>query len=885
MPNLIPLAVIHVGLSFALGAILILLYRRLSRADFLLYWALFWIDVGLNIAASQVATPLLFSVPRAPALLFSFSFSLTPTYPALMLCAAFSVGGILTRRGARRLLAGSCLLAIPLAIFHYLTSPPPGITNSYGFLRPGLNALAVLCFAWQLAVNGRREAGESRIGLVVASVLYVAHNFALVLGFYGTNSYSPWAAAVGITIQLGITIFLAWQAIKQAGAAAQENVRVLTELVSAQAELREREERLRVVFNAHEDLQSLVRVEPDGRFVNEAFNRAQLENARQYMDDPTIFLERGRDEFLRALGITEPAIERSIALWRQAASGGVPVHSYTSYLIGPAQRREIGEFAAVPILNSAGVCTHLLGTGRIVTERARMEEELRESKRRLEEAQQMARLGSFSGDPAASRMEWSDELFRICELDPARTVPSLDTVFALSHPEDHDSVRAAHAALLSTGHCKLQSRLLMPDGRIKHVMVRGEISVDGDGRPSLRGTTQDITERENTDREKARLEAQLHQAHKMESLGRLAGGVAHDFNNLLTVINGYSVMLAKDLEGPQRQYAVEIGKAGESAASLTRHLLAFSRMEVKRPEPVRVNHIIADSGEMLGRLVGTHIEIQTNLQASPDGVLADPHQIQQCLMNLVVNARDAMPAGGLLTIETASIELTADDLPRKSTASPGPHLRLTVRDTGIGMDESVRSHIFEPFFTTKESGSGTGLGLSTVYGIVSQWHGFVKVGTEPGKGSEFNLFLPLDTHAGLPHDLPHAQTSAPSSAIQTVLVVEDEENVRLLVAKSLTRCGYSVLQAENGAEALQLIERHGAGIQLLLTDFRMPGMRGNELAARAKILRPAMKVLFMTGHADGIFNSFGSSDQRHEVILKPFAPDALMDRVRELLLT
>jgi signal transduction histidine kinase len=383
--------------------------------------------------------------------------------------------------------------------------------------------------------------------------------------------------------------------------------------------------------------------------------------------------------------------------------------------------------------------------------------------------------------------------------------------------------------------------------------------------------------------EKARLRAQLNQAQKMESVGRLAGGVAHDFNNLLTVINGYSKTLMQGLNSPQRRYAEQINKAGESAASLTRQLLAFSRMEVTHPEKVHLNAIVAESREMLERMVGRHIEMKTSLQASPDSVLADPNQIQQCLMNLAVNARDAMPAGGKLTIETGNAGVRPRDIPIGSSGAPGPHVRLTVRDTGVGMDEETRQRIFEPFFTTKEKGTGTGLGLSTVHGIVSQWQGFVDVGSAPGKGSEFSIYLPLTLSANSQPNAPAAETTVHPAASETVLVVEDQDVVREFVVESLRTYGYSVLQARNGAEALRIIERTGAGIHLMMIDIMMPGMRGSELATRANAVCPSMKVLLMTGCAEGSANEMEWLAEKDAVIMKPFGPEVLEARVRNLL--
>jgi len=404
------------------------------------------------------------------------------------------------------------------------------------------------------------------------------------------------------------------------------------------------------------------------------------------------------------------------------------------------------------------------------------------------------------------------------------------------------------------------------------------------GRPAaIQSIARDITERKRAEQEKAKLEAQLHQAHKMESIGRLAGGIAHDFNNLLTVINGYSGVLRHQLDYPQRKYAEQIHQAGESAASLTRQLLAFSRMEVTHPEPLHLNDIVTASRDMLDRLVGEHIEIKTNLQALPDDLLADPSQIHQCLMNLVVNARDAMPSGGHLTIETGNVEIAPEDFPPGSGGTSGPHVCLTVRDTGIGMDEETRQRIFEPFFTTKEKGGGTGLGLSTVYGIVSRWQGFLKVASEPGRGSEFSICLPLNTTARPPREAPAVETGTLPVVSETVLVVEDQDSVRGFAVEALRMFGYTVLEARNGAEALRVIEQNGDGIHLMMTDIMMPGMRGQELAARANAVRPSMKVLFTTGYADGSVIGIDGPDGRNEIIMKPFAAEALFARVQDLL--
>ncbi len=393
----------------------------------------------------------------------------------------------------------------------------------------------------------------------------------------------------------------------------------------------------------------------------------------------------------------------------------------------------------------------------------------------------------------------------------------------------------------------------------------------------------DISERRRAELEKEELEARLNQAHKMESIGRLAGGIAHDFNNLLTVINGYSDMLVRQIDNPGRKYAEEILLAGGTAASLTSQLLAFSRSDVTPPERVFVNQLVKESGDMLERLVGEHIAVRTWLHASPDAVSANPNQLRQCLMNLAVNGRDAMPHGGHLSIHTDNVDIAPHELQPGSSGTPGPYIRLSVRDTGIGMDEETRRRIFEPFFTTKPPHQGVGLGLSTVYGIVNRWDGFLTVTSEPGKGSAFCIYLPLNITPHAPGITTQPEPGPLAVPSETVLVVEVQDIVRKVVAEFLRTAGYHVLEAGNGLDALARIESSPTDIHLMMTDVMMPGMRGTELAARARILRPSLKVLLMTGYAD---DPVGTADMPHgvdEVIMKPFSSEALEARMRELL--
>jgi len=392
------------------------------------------------------------------------------------------------------------------------------------------------------------------------------------------------------------------------------------------------------------------------------------------------------------------------------------------------------------------------------------------------------------------------------------------------------------------------------------------------------GIGRDVTER-------VQLEQQLRQAQKMEAVGRLAGGIAHDFNNILTAITGYADLLLEDLGAtdPRRQDADEIHKAADRAAGLTRQLLAFSRQQVLQPTVLEVNTLVSDLEKMLRRLLGEDVALSTRLAPTTGRVKADPGQLEQVIMNLAVNARDAMPNGGKLTLETANVDLddayAADHYPARA----GPFVMLAVSDTGIGMSEETQAHMFEPFFTTKEKGKGTGLGLATVYGIIKQSGGFIWVYSEVGQGTTFKLYLPrveeLAERASEPAQLP----ARPPRGTETVLVVEDEAPVRSVARQVLERHGYTVLEAPSAEAALDLAARYSGAIHLLLTDVVMPGLNGRQLASRLADLRPDARVIFMSGYTDEAVTRHGVLEPGSAYVQKPFTPDAIVRRVREVL--
>jgi signal transduction histidine kinase/CheY-like chemotaxis protein len=386
-----------------------------------------------------------------------------------------------------------------------------------------------------------------------------------------------------------------------------------------------------------------------------------------------------------------------------------------------------------------------------------------------------------------------------------------------------------------------------------------------------------------TENEQKQLEQRLRQAHKMEAVGRLAGGVAHDFNNLLMIVNGHCELLSDRIPAgePGRNNVEQIQKAADRAVSMTRQLLAFSRMQVLEPRTIDLNAVIADMGKMLARLIGENIEYAFTPDTRLVSVKADPGQIGQVIMNLVVNSRDAMPHGGNIEVRTRNAVLDRDEARKRHPMEPGEYALLSVTDTGQGMDEETKAHIFEPFFTTKEVGKGTGLGLATVYGIVKQSGGFIWVESAPGKGTTFEIYLPHGQGAKV-DDIEKAKPGAIPRGKETILVVEDEAAVRELACEFLKSAGYSVLEAKNGAEALETIASNTTTIHMVLADLIMPRMGGAELAERLKKERPELKVLFMSGYSEHAGEESGQISPQ-AILSKPFSIATLISRVREVL--
>jgi PAS domain S-box-containing protein len=449
---------------------------------------------------------------------------------------------------------------------------------------------------------------------------------------------------------------------------------------------------------------------------------------------------------------------------------------------------------------------------------------------------------------------------------------------ALTPPEFHESDRIAADRLKKTGVAPAwEKEFIHKNGSHVAVLIGIATLIGPQGGPERVAFIVDISE-------KKKLEQQLRKAQKMEAIGQLAGGIAHDFNNHLSVIIGFSEVLLDrpNVDDKMRGQCEEIKKAGERAASLTRQLLAFSRQQVLTPKVLDLNHVVLETEKMLTRLIGEHIQLSTNLDSSLGSVKADSGQIEQIIINLAVNARDAMPEGGKLVVETANADLDEDFVLLHQPCVAGRYVLLTVSDTGSGMDEQTIAHMFEPFFTTKEVGKGTGLGLSTVYGVVKQSGGYVWVDSEIGRGSTFKIYLPRIDEIVL-------QRPSIGSArelfrgTETVLLVEDEDSVRKLTRTFLGESGYSVIEANSGAQALELAAEYSKPIHILLTDVVMPGMNGRALAQKMFALRPEMKILYVSGYAGGFESHSQILQDGAVMVAKPFARKTLLGKVREVL--
>jgi two-component system cell cycle sensor histidine kinase/response regulator CckA len=650
--------------------------------------------------------------------------------------------------------------------------------------------------------------------------------------------------------------------------------------------LKEQIKKERAIFNLKSYAEKIVASVPSGLLVLSgdlrilSANRSFLESFGLHHKDT---LGRRLDEVIRADGLMTQI--------REAMHTGI-VQRDVLYDLQLATRRETRpvRMTMTGIRIAEEEEARLLLTIEDLTEEERLHAARRASEQRFHDLVQTLDAIVWEADATSLRFTFvSQRAESILGYPLEHWLSEADFFAARLHPEERERVIGLFQAALAGGSDhELEFRAVAADGRA--VWVRDIVHVVRDAQghaKQLRGLTVDLTERKRADEALREREEQLRQAQKMEAVGQLAGGIAHDFNNLLMVIQGDSELILRRLpaEHAMRRNAEGIREASQQAASLTRQLLAFSRKQVLAPRIVDPNQIVANMHGMLQRLLGETIQLE--LVAAPDTglVKADPGQLEQVIMNLAVNARDAMPDGGRLTIATGELELDSSAAREHSEAAPGRYVMLQVSDTGTGMDQATRTRLFEPFFTTKEQGKGTGLGLSTVYGIVKQSGGHIWVQSEIGRGSTFKICLPVaEEEVSIAEAPALAEVEAePVRGAETILLVEDARRVREVVREILEMNGYAILEARNGSEALEIATTHTGPIHLMVTDVVMPHMSGRELAQRLAAVRPETRVLFMSGYTDDAIVRHGVLEEGTAFLSKPFTPDSLSTKVREVL--
>ena len=507
-----------------------------------------------------------------------------------------------------------------------------------------------------------------------------------------------------------------------------------------------------------------------------------------------------------------------------------------------------------------------------ITDRKAAEREVEGREAQLRDAQRIANLGSWDLDVATGAIEWSSEMYRILGWEPGEIEPSWEVVREMVSSKDRAKfIRKVEESIATGGEFELDVEFVRRDGSVAHLEARGRVTGGTEESPRLSGTALDVTERK-------RLEQQLIQSQKMEALGGLAGGIAHDFNNLLAVILNYGRFIEEDLpqEHPVREDVREMVRAAERGATLVQQLLSFARREVVRPEPINLNLLLAQMEPLLKRAIAEDVILEMKPHAGLWNTEADKGQIEQLLLNLVVNARDAMPSGGQITIETRNVVADEAFVSARPSMKPGHYIGLIVSDTGTGMDKEIQARIFEPFFTTKGRGSGTGLGLASVYGIVTRAGGDISVYSEVGIGTTFKIYLPLSELA-VQDPLVPAQLGWEKGHGEKVVVVEDEEPVLDLITRILRGAGYHPLPLPSPHEALRVMAADRE-VQLLLTDVIMPEMSGRALSEAAKV-----PTIFMSGYTDSVIAQQGVLQEGVLFLPKPFSGDELLTIVRSTL--
>jgi two-component system cell cycle sensor histidine kinase/response regulator CckA len=634
--------------------------------------------------------------------------------------------------------------------------------------------------------------------------------------------------------------------------------------LSERKRLEEAQRRLAAIVEAGTDFVTIGQPHGPPLYINRAAREAFGIGPTEQVESLTAFRPPGFAQFLESVIL--PSTRRE-GVWK----------GETEYVARSGRVIPVSQ-VSVAQRDAAGGVEFLSTVSRDISQERRNAEALRASEERTQFALEAARASIWQADIATGSVSVTDSIHTVHGVSREQFGGTLESFIGRIHPEDRASTsHAIQTAQARRGDFELEFRTLWPDGSTHWVQSRGRVLCDADGRPvHVLGMAQNVTERKQ-------LEGQLRHAQKLEAVGQLAGGLAHDFNNLLTVIVGYSRLLEEQFEAhdPRRADVAEIRRAGERAGQLTKQLLAFSRKQILQPVPLDLNALVTGASRMLQPLIGEHVQLRLSLQADLAPIVADPGQIEQVLINLAINARDAMDHGGILTIETANVTLDEAAAGRHLADGPGTFVLLAVGDTGTGMDEETKKRIFEPFFTTKAPGKGTGMGLASAFGIVQQSGGFISVYSELGYGSTFKMYFPPGDVRPEAARVESASTMLPGS--ETILLAEDDPGVRALVGAVLKRSGYAVLVAALPSEALSIAGERDRRIDLLLTDVIMPGMSGSELCRRVQAMRPGLRVLYMSGFADDTVVHHGVLDPDTPFLQKPFTGPALAQKIRETL--
>lgn len=648
----------------------------------------------------------------------------------------------------------------------------------------------------------------------------------------------------------------------------------IRELEKTKEALQTSESHLRILLDTIPDLVWLK--DPDGVYIccNKGFERffgareCEIVGRTDYD-----FVDKDLADFFRrndvkAMDLDRPSMNEE---WLTFAVGGY---------------RGLFETIKTPMRSPGGELIGVLGIARDITRRKKTEQSLKETEKKLRQAQEMASLGFWFWDVRTGEVEWSREVYRIFQRDPGTFTPTIESIQALSPwPDDHQrDAELIRKATESDRPGSYEQRFLFPDDTIGYYLSTYQGVYDEEGElTGIKGTVQDITEKKRAEEEQKKMEMRFRQVQKMEAIGRLAGGVAHDFNNMLSIIMGNVELVMDEVDGDSAvgKSLQEIYRAGERSSNLTRQLLAFARKQTIEPQLLDLNTIIDDMLKMLQRLIGEEIDLVWRPGQNLDAVKIDPSQVDQVLANLCINARDAIGGVGKVTIETGHAVFDGEYCRDHPGFVAGRFIMVGVSDNGAGMDKATLANLFEPFFTTKEKGRGSGLGLATVYGIVKQNKGFINVYSEPGEGSTFKLYFPSHRKTAATEFPSEADTTL-AGGHETVLLVEDETAILRMSTAMLERLGYRVLAAATPGHALK-IAGSGQKIHLLMTDVVMPEMNGRDLAGRVAELQPGLKCLFMSGYTENVIAHHGVLDPGIAFISKPFSRKDLSEKIREVL--